>query len=298
MPAAAPRNCSASTPTPSTATRTGTASLVEHSRQSPATLVKTAVAVIAAHGEEQLRGGYRQPETYRALLGSLGYEPDDGEFPERPTQRHRRRSTRHRRRHLNAHAPSTEAKSPATRRGCFSCCTARPSRPPHSAAAHRTQTPPRTNTNHPHRHPNEPHQPKTPPNPPTPTQRNPNPTDPTQPPPQLRPTPTHESQRHTSWFRKRNRAGLIPGAIPTPADARPRALTGEERRFLRGDRCGRRSHAPRGPYADLMPVRQVASVHTDASRRPLLAAKLSGRGYSSGSSPGVVPGLIPGLIRE
>ena len=32
-------------------------------------------------GEEQLRGGYRAPETYRALLGSLGYEPDDGEFP-------------------------------------------------------------------------------------------------------------------------------------------------------------------------------------------------------------------------
>ena len=55
--------------------------LVEHARQSPATLVKAAVAVIAAHGEEQLRGGYRQPETYRALLGSLGYEPDDGEFP-------------------------------------------------------------------------------------------------------------------------------------------------------------------------------------------------------------------------
>ncbi len=55
--------------------------LVEHARRSPATLVKTAVAVVAAHGEEQLRGGYRQPETYRALLDSLGYAPDDGEFP-------------------------------------------------------------------------------------------------------------------------------------------------------------------------------------------------------------------------
>ena len=55
--------------------------LVEHARQNPPTLIKTAVAVIAAHGEDQLRGGYRQPDTYRALLGGLGYEPDDGEFP-------------------------------------------------------------------------------------------------------------------------------------------------------------------------------------------------------------------------
>ena len=55
--------------------------VVEHSRQSPTTLVKTAVAVVAAHGEEQLRGSNRRPETYRALLGSLGYEPDEGEFP-------------------------------------------------------------------------------------------------------------------------------------------------------------------------------------------------------------------------
>ena len=54
--------------------------VVEHARQSPTTLIKTAVAVVAAHGEEQLRGGPRQPETYRALLGILGYEPDDGEF--------------------------------------------------------------------------------------------------------------------------------------------------------------------------------------------------------------------------
>lgn len=56
--------------------------LAEYARQGPAALVKTAGAVVAALGEEQLRGGYRQPAPYRALLDALGYEPDDGEFPE------------------------------------------------------------------------------------------------------------------------------------------------------------------------------------------------------------------------
>ena len=88
--------------------------LVEHARQSPATLVKTAVAVIAAHGEEHLRGGYRQPETYRALLGGLGYEPDDGEFPasdgnvtEVPSDPATRR------RHLIARPPGQTKRAPA-----------------------------------------------------------------------------------------------------------------------------------------------------------------------------------------
>ena len=57
--------------------------LIQFSRQGPAALVKTAAAVVAAHGEEQLRGGYRQPAAYLALLDALGYEADDGEFPER-----------------------------------------------------------------------------------------------------------------------------------------------------------------------------------------------------------------------
>jgi hypothetical protein len=39
--------------------------------------------VVAAHGEEQLRGGYRQPAAYLALLDALGYDADDSEFPER-----------------------------------------------------------------------------------------------------------------------------------------------------------------------------------------------------------------------
>src|SRR5207302_10572387 len=51
--------------------------LIQFSRQAPAALVKTAAAVVAAHGEEQLRGGYRQPAAYLALLEALGDEADD-----------------------------------------------------------------------------------------------------------------------------------------------------------------------------------------------------------------------------
>ena len=56
--------------------------LIQFSRQGPAALVKTAVAVVAAHGEEQLRGGYRQPAGIPARCSdALGYAADDGEFP-------------------------------------------------------------------------------------------------------------------------------------------------------------------------------------------------------------------------
>ena len=55
--------------------------LVEHASENNVTLVRIASAVSAAHGEEVLRGRYRQAETYQALLHGLGYEPDDGEFP-------------------------------------------------------------------------------------------------------------------------------------------------------------------------------------------------------------------------
>jgi hypothetical protein len=55
--------------------------LVQFSHQGPAALVKTAAAVVAAHGEEQLRGGYRRPDAYLALLDALGYEADEAEFP-------------------------------------------------------------------------------------------------------------------------------------------------------------------------------------------------------------------------
>lgn len=55
--------------------------LVEHASENGVTLVQVAAAVSAAHGEETLRGGYRQAPTYQALLQALGYQPDDGEFP-------------------------------------------------------------------------------------------------------------------------------------------------------------------------------------------------------------------------
>jgi hypothetical protein len=54
--------------------------LVEHAAENNVAL-RVAAAVSAAHGEEALRGGYRQAPTYWDLLQGLGYEPDEGEFP-------------------------------------------------------------------------------------------------------------------------------------------------------------------------------------------------------------------------
>jgi hypothetical protein len=55
--------------------------LVEHANENGTTIVRVAAAVSAAHGEDVLRNGYREPAAYHALLQSLGYEPHDGEFP-------------------------------------------------------------------------------------------------------------------------------------------------------------------------------------------------------------------------